>query len=368
MSAQIRVAQVLNRMDSGGIEAVLMNYYRHIDREKIQFDFYFAEGSTCPQESELVALGAGIYRIPPYSHVFSYQRALRRAFKAHKYKIVHANLSTMSVFALVAAKHAGVPVRICHNHSTAQWGEGKKTLLKYILRPLNKLFATHWFACSEKAGRWMYGDKAFDAGRVFVMPNAIEAEKYGYDTKARRYLRDEFWLESDAFVVGHIGRFTFAKNHPFLIDVFEQLSARMPKARLLLVGEGEQEAAMKALVREKKLADKVIFTGARRDANKLYSAMDAFCLPSWYEGLGLVAIEAQACGLPCLCSDNVSTEVDVSSECRHLPVKSGDAALWVDALVEIAGRDTRKFGNIGALYDIHIAARKYQKLIESTVM
>ena len=200
------------------------------------------------------------------------------------------------------------------------------------------------------------------------MPNAIEAEKYGYDTKARRYLRDEFWLESDAFVVGHIGRFTFAKNHPFLIDVFEQLSARMPKARLLLVGEGEQEAAMKALVREKKLADKVIFTGARRDANKLYSAMDAFCLPSWYEELGLVAIEAQACGLPCLCSDNVSTEVDVSSECRHLPVKSGDAALWVDALVEIAGRDTRKFGNIGALYDIHIAARKYQKLIESTVM
>ncbi len=173
MNEPIRVAQILNRMDSGGIEAVVLNYYRHIDRSKVQFDFYFAEGSTLPQQQELEQLGAGLYPIPPYSHPVAYHKALYTAFKQRGYKIVHAHLSTMSIFPLFAAWRAGVPVRICHNHSTAHWGEGAKTLLKYILRPFNKIFATEWFACGETAGCWMYGDKAFDAGKVTVMPNDL---------------------------------------------------------------------------------------------------------------------------------------------------------------------------------------------------
>ena len=142
MEQPIRVAQVLNRMDSGGVEAVVMNYYRHIDRKQVQFDFYFAKDSVFPQREELEKMGAGIYPIPSYTKVFSYHRVLHHAFKRGNYQIVHAHLSTMSVFPLFAAWRAGIPVRICHNHSTAHWGEGKKTLLKYLLRPFAKVFAT----------------------------------------------------------------------------------------------------------------------------------------------------------------------------------------------------------------------------------
>lgn len=158
MREPIRVAQVLNRMDSGGIESVVMNYYRHIDREKVQFDFYFSQDSVFPQKRELERLGAGIYPMPSYSRPLAYHKALCKAFREKRYRIVHAHLSTMSVFALFAAWQAGVPVRICHNHTTAYKGEGAKTLLKYILRPWNKLFATDYFACGEAAGRWMYGE------------------------------------------------------------------------------------------------------------------------------------------------------------------------------------------------------------------
>ena len=299
---------MLNRMDSGGIEAVVLNYYRHIDRDKVQFDFYFAEGSSLPQREELERLGAGLYPIPAYSHLVAYHKALYIAFKQHGYRIVHAHLSTMSLFPLFAAWRAGVPVRICHNHSTAHWGEGVKTLLKYILRPFNKLFATDWFACGEKTGRWMYGDKAFDAGKVTVMPNAIDTAKFAYDAEARVALREDMGIPQDAFVVGHVGRFTYAKNHSFLSKIFAELLKEKSNSRLLLVGEGELKEQIQQQVQALGLQDKVIFTGARQDVNKLYSVMDVFCLPSFYEGMPLVAWEAQANGLPCVFSDTMTME------------------------------------------------------------
>ena len=303
---------MLNRMDSGGIEAVVLNYYRHIDRDKVQFDFYFAEGSSLPQREELERLGAGLYPIPAYSHLVAYHKALYIAFKQHGYRIVHAHLSTMSLFPLFAAWRAGVPVRICHNHSTAHWGEGVKTLLKYILRPFNKLFATDWFACGEKTGRWMYGDKAFDAGKVTVMPNAIDTAKFAYDAEARVALREDMGIPQDAFVVGHVGRFMYQKNHRFLVNIFAEIYKQKPEARLLLIGEGELKEQIRQQVQALGLQDKVIFTGARQDVNKLYSVMDVFCLPSFYEGMPLVAWEAQASGLPCVFSDTISREAKCS--------------------------------------------------------
>ena len=322
----MRVAQVLNRMDSGGIEAVVMNYYRHIDRSRVQFDFYFAEGSTFPQRQELERLGAGIYPVPAYSRPLAYHRALYTAFEQRGYKVAHAHLSTMSVFALFAAWRAGVPVRICHNHSTAAWGEGKKTLLKYLLRPFNKLFATDWFACGEKAGRWMYGDRAFEKGKVHVMPNAIDTEKFAFDPAARARLREELGIPRAAFVVGHVGRFTYAKNHEFLLQVFALFKQQRPGCKLLLVGEGELEQKVKNKAVELGLQNDVIFTGARSDVAKLYSAMDVFCLPSRYEGFPVVALEAQANGLPFLFSSEITGEAAYIKAAKQLPLD--DILLW----------------------------------------
>lgn len=349
MSEPIRVAQILNRMDSGGIESVVMNYYRHIDREKIQFDFYFAEGSTFPQREELEKLEAGIYSIPPYSKPIKYHQALYRAFQERGYKIVHAHLSTMSVFALFAAWRAGVPVRICHNHTTAYWGEGAKTLLKYILRPWNKLFATDYFACGEAAGRWMYGNRCFDQGRVTVMPNAIDTKKFAFDPETRKQLRDELKIPQDAFVIGHVGRFTYPKNHSFLIDIFAEVLKKRPGARLLLVGEGELLESIRERARGKGISDSVVFTGARRDINRLYSVMDVFCLPSFYEGMPVVAWEAQANGLPCVFSDKITKEVACSKSCHSLKLRQRKDE-WIAAFAVARNRDTYM------LPDIHESA------------
>lgn len=333
MPGSMRVAQLLNRMDSGGIEAVVCNYYRHIDHSKIQFDFYCVADSTLPQRAELERLGAGLYAVPAYTHPFAYHRALYRALKERGYTIAHVHISTMSVFALLAAWHAGVPVRICHNHSTANWHEGAKTLLKYLLRPFNKPFATHWFACGEAAGRWMYGDRAFDAGKVTVMPNAIDAAAFAFDAGARQRVRAELGIPEQAFTVGLVGRFTYAKNHAFLLEIFAALRSQRPDARLLLVGDGELEQAVRARAAALGLQESVIFTGARTDVGACCSAMDVFCMPSRYEGMPVAAWEAQANGLPCVLSPVITKEAACGPNARFAAA-DWTPQRWAQALLE----------------------------------
>ena len=337
MAGPIRAAQILGRMDSGGIEAVVMNYYRHIDRSRIQFDFYLAADSSFPQREEVEGLGGGICLLPTYSRPLAYHRALYRAFRGKRYQIVHAHLSTMSVFPLFAAWRAGVPVRICHNHTTAHWGEGIKTLLKYILRPFAPVFATDLFACGETAGRWMYGRRRFELGKVTVMPNAIDTARFARDPQARAARRGELGIAEDAFVVGHVGRFMYQKNHDFLLEIFAALRKERPNAVLLLVGEGERMEQIREKAEALGMGKHAVFAGARRDVHKLYSAMDVFCLPSFYEGMPVVAWEAQANGLPCVFSDTVSREAQVSPDVRFMSLRE-TAEAWGNALLHAEGR------------------------------
>jgi len=244
----------------------------------------------------------------------------------------------MSVFPLFAAWRARVPVRICHNHTTAHWGEGLKTLLKYILRPFNKLFAAEYFACGEAAGRWMYGDRCFDAGKVTVMPNAIDTGRFAFDPEAGRALREKLGIPPGAFVIGHVGRFMYQKNHDFLVDIFAEVLSQKPEARLLLIGEGSLMGQVREKADRLGIGGKVIFTGARADVDKLYSVMDLFCLPSFYEGMPVVSWEAQANGLPCVFSDRVSREAGRSEDCRFLPLALG-AKGWAEALLEGGPRE-----------------------------
>lgn len=332
MSEPIYVAQVLNQMDNGGIESVVMNYYRHIDKDKVQFDFYINQDSTFPQKEELASYGANVYYLPSYSKVFEYHKTLYRAFKERKYKIVHVHLNTMSVFPLFAAWRVGVPVRICHSHSTAHKGEGKRTILKYILRPFNKVFATDYFACGELAGRWMYGDKNFDASNVTVMPNAIDTKRFCYDESNRRKVRQELNIPEDAFVIGHVGRFVYPKNHWFIIKIFEKILQQYSNVYLLLVGEGELQEEIIGLVKGKDIKQHVIFAGVRQDVDKVYSAMDVFFLPSFYEGVAVVAWEAQANGLSVVSSTNVSKEIICSNNVTRIDLNDAEAR-WIEQLM-----------------------------------
>lgn len=301
----IRVAQIIGKWLGGGVESVVMNYYRHIDRTKIQFDFICDEDSTNIPYEEIEKMGGKVILIPPYQKVFKYHKKLKEVLKSGGYKIVHSHINTLSVFSLFAAKCAGVPVRIAHSHSTTNKKEKKKNLLKQILRPFSKVFATDYMCCSELAGRWLFGNKEYDNGNVYLLNNAIDLDKFKYDEEKRKEKRKELNIEDSTLVIGHVGRFVEQKNHRFLIDIFNEVHKQKENSILLLAGQGPLMEEMKEKVKILGIEDSVKFLGQRNDINELYQAMDLLLFPSLYEGLGMVVVEAQISGLPCV----VSTEI-----------------------------------------------------------
>lgn len=306
------VAQIMGKWIGGGVESVIMNYYRHLDHTKVQFDFICDEDSTRIPYDEIKKLGGRVFLVPKYQKLPQYLKALESLFHKNQYRIVHSNVNTLSVFPLYAAKKAGIPVRISHSHSTSNPKEWKRNIIKNILRPFSKKYATDYFACSELAGRYLFGDKTFDQGKVKIIHNAIDLDKFKFDPNARKKLREELGIDEKTTVIGHVGRFVQQKNHDFLIDVFKEYHTKNPDSKLLLIGTGPLEEKIKAKVERLDLSDSVLFLGQREDTNKLYSVMDVFCLPSLYEGLGMVLIEAQMNGLPCVASDKVPKEAKVT--------------------------------------------------------
>ena len=309
----------MGKMIGGGVESVIMNYYRAIDRSKIQFDFICDADSTNIPKKEIESLGGHVIICPPYQHLRTYNKFLYNLFKKNKYQIVHSHINTLSVFPLRIAKKAGVPTRIAHSHSTTSPKEFKRNLLKNTLKHFSKVYATDYFACGEAAGRFQFGDKAFDKGLVKVIPNAIDVDKFKFDETARKKLRQEFGFKDSDFVIGHIGRFVTVKNHAFLIDAFAEVKKQKPEAKLLLVGQGPLEQEIKDKVKSLGLEKDVVFAGQRSDTGKCYSAMDVFVLPSLYEGLPVVGIEAQANGLPCLFSNKITKEILLKKTTVLLP-------------------------------------------------
>lgn len=353
MVAPIRVAHVIGKMIGGGVEQVVMNYYRHIDYERVQFDFLVDADSTLVPVGEIEALGGRVFTVPPYQHLAAYERELERLFREERWPIVHSHINALSVFPLYAAKRAGVPVRIAHSHSTAGKGETAKNAVKSVLKQFANVYPTHRMACSKYAGEWLFGKGAdFE-----VIYNAIDLSCFSFNAEARARARADLGLVGGQLAVGHVGRFMPQKNHRFLIDAFAELARLRSDAVLLLVGSGEAEALAESWAAERGVADRVRFLGQRADVGRLYQAFDAFALPSLYEGLCLVGVEAQAAGLPCFLSDQITREVDVTGTVRFLPIDNPSA--WAAALAEVepGGRieaHREDFEN----YDIDCAASK----------
>lgn len=326
----IRVAHVMGKMVGGGLEAVVMNYYRHIDRSRVQFDFIVDEDSTLVPRKEIESLGGRIFTAPPYQHVVAYQRVLTKLFREQGWVIVHSHENALSVFPLRAAKRAGVPVRIAHSHSTAGRGEPIRNAMKWILRRFSNVYPTHRMACSRHAGEWLFGKGA----EFEVVRNAIDLFQFDFDAEARKGERAELGIKDKTFVVGHAGRFVPQKNHAFLIEMFAEILQRNTDSLLLLVGEGPLLESVRELTRARKTADKVRFIGHREEMGRLYQAFDVFCLPSNYEGLGMVAIEAQVSGLPTICSENVPDEALVCDFAVKMSLSDG-AATWAETVLRM---------------------------------
>lgn len=331
MSEPIRVLVLDTVMDRGGAETMIMNYYRQIDRSKIQFDFLVNRPYEAAYEKEIQELGGKIFRMCPlYPQYFGrYKKEVREFLKAHpEYQIIHSNLEERSYFALKEAKKLNIPVRISHSHNAPR-GFDLKSIIRYYFRANLKPQVTHMFTCGEEAGIWLYGKKQQD--HVIMMNNAIDAKLYQYHPAVEEEMRKELGLEGK-FVIGHVGRFFPQKNHTFLIDIFAKVYQQNKNAVLLLVGGGELETEMKAKVEELNLTEAVKFLGVRSDIHRLMQAFDVFILPSLFEGFPVTMVEAQAAGLPCIISDQVPPQCAITENVEIISLQQSPQQ-WAERLL-----------------------------------
>ncbi len=329
----IRVLHVLTRTARGGLETMLMNYYRSIDRSEIQFDFLKHRDEQEAYDDEILSLGGRIFSLPrmnPFSS--NYLNALNSFFVSHpEYKIVHVHQDCMSSVILKAAKNNGIPIRIAHSHSSSQDKNIKYPIKLYYRSQITK-YATELFACSKDAGNWMFKGADFK-----LMNNAIDTNSYAFSDKTASNIRSRYGISEDSFVIGNIGRFHKVKNHSFLIDVFAEIKKINNNAVLLLIGDGELKNELKAKVNELKLTDSVVFAGICDNVNEMLNAMDVFVMPSLYEGFPVSLLEAQANGLPCIISDNLSKECDITDAITRVSLNSSPK-YWAELICSETGK------------------------------
>lgn len=331
MDRPIRVAQVIGKACNGGVEACIMNYYAHIDRSKVQFDFLVESTSKIVDREKIEAMGGKVVIIPSYKNPFKYMKVLTLLFKSGEYDIVHSNMNTLSVFTLRAAKRAGIKIRIAHSHSTTNKKEFIRNLAKNILKLFSKKYATHFYACSKKAGEWLFGKKTFNSNRVVIINNGISINTFRFSNEKRLAIRNRYNI-GNRFVMGHVGRFVEQKNHDFLIDVFYSFQKINPESILVLVGDGPLQEKVIKKVNNLGITEKVLFMGPQKDVASFYCAMDCFVMPSLYEGLPVVGVEAQINGLPCFFSSSITNEV-VISDYSYIVDSSFKCREWVDLIV-----------------------------------
>lgn len=354
----VRVLQVVTDMNMGGIESFLMNLYRSVDREQVQFDFLMHRAEPSYFDEEILAMGGRIYRLPAIRPVSfpRYRKALSAFFREHReYRVIHAHNNAYSMFVLREAEKNGVPVRIAHSHCAfPNLGLVKRLTYDYCRSRINR-FTTRRFACSSAAGEWLYSGAGFE-----IFPNAIHGRKYRFDPNQRESLRQELQL-GNAFTLMHVGRFDAVKNQAFLLEVFAEVLKQEPETKLVLVGDGSLRPELQCRAEETLPAGSVIFTGIRSDVARLLQAADVFVFPSLYEGLPVTVIEAQAAGLPCIKSSAVTDEVCVTELVSSLPID--DASAWAQTILEkrsIPRQDTyaaiRESG-----FDMEAAAQKLQQ-------
>ena len=355
----IRVLQILGNCVAGGVEAVIMNYYRNIDRSLVQFDMVVHKFPVKFVVDEARELGANVYEVTPISkNPFAYMLQIYEICKKSSYKIIEVNMNSLSGFALFAAWLAGVPVRILHNHTTVAKEEKLRGIVKNILRPFARCFANRYFACGKDAAIWMYGRQAFEAGKVKLVYNAIDTKKYTFNLQKRQTIRKELIIPDGYLVFGHVGRFEQAKNHTFLIEIFNEILKQAPASVLLLIGDGKNRSGIEQLVQELGITQKVKFLGIRDNVQDFYNVMDIFLFPSLFEGLGLVGIEAQANGLPCLVSNRVPNELKVTSKVKFLPLEISATDWATEAIKMVQHRLTDESPIKLANFDITTEADK----------
>lgn len=337
MTEQVKVLQGFIANTNGGSTHYLINNYRYMNKSKVQIDFLTFDDNL-DFYNEITSLGANIYKITSFKkNPYLFIKDLKNIIKKNNYKFIYINMSSAvpAIYVLIC-KIIGVNNCIVHSHntfidSTSRYKRAINSLLHQIFKGILIKFPDYRFACSTMAGEWLFGKKNVENGKVQVLKNAIDAKKFRYSKSIRTEVRQSLGLEGK-FVVGHIGRFCYQKNHDFLLDIFYEVYKNNKNAVLLLVGKGELEEDIRKKVRDLEMEDAVMFTGIRSDIQELLQAMDVFVLPSRFEGLGIVAIEAQAAGLRIFTSNQIPDEAKVTELLEKINL-SLPAKNWADKIM-----------------------------------
>lgn len=344
---QIRVLHVLGGVGLGGAESRIMDLYRQMDRDEIQFDFLVHRNDGKPQfyEDEIKAMGGHIYALPKFKvyNYFSYKKAVTSFFALHhEFRVVQGHMTSTAAIYLPVAKRFGVPITVAHARNAGVVKGPKGFATRFFRRGLAKK-ADVLFACSKLAGEDVFGEYAMKQGRVKIIHNAIDVKRFAFDEQKRQEARDALKI-TDKLVLGHVGRFDYQKNHPYLLEVFAEVCKKRSDAVLLLLGDGAARQAMEERCRELGIADLVKFLGNRKDTERYYQAMDVFLLPSFFEGLPGVLVEAQAAGLACIVSDTVTREAEATDLVSWLSIDEPPER-WAEEVIKQAAyarRDTSK--------------------------
>lgn len=350
----IRVLCVFSTLDRGGAESMCMSLYRHIDRSLVQFDFVKHTSQKGHFEEEILALGGRIFEAPRYkvyNHI-SYCNWWKKYLKSHpEHQIIHGHFFGISaVYFKVAQKYKRITIG--HSHSTRSTEQDLRSKIKAILNLYGKIkkYSDYAFACSQEAGEWIFGQ-----GNFQILKNAIDTKEFEFNASIAQKMRNKLGYLASDLVIGHVGNFSLVKNHSFLLDVFYKLHKLDEKFKLMLIGDGDLRPEIEEKINTLQLNDAVKLLGVRSDVSQLMMAMDLFVLPSQFEGLPVVAVEAQGSGLPCLTSNTITNEVALTPECKQIPLEKN---IWVDKISAMvkAPRKNNSQKIVDAGYDIHTTA------------
>lgn len=311
-----RILHVVSAMNRGGAETLLMNVYRNIDRDKLQFDFVSHRLEICDYDEEILSLGGRIFRIQSLGQQgpFRYMNELKKIMSQTNYIAVHSHTDYQSGFAVLSAKRAGIGKRICHSHSN-NWGRGDGLRARFILNAMRMVIryaATNYCACSLEAAEFLFGPSQANSRKMHLMKNGIEIKSFiNIDPDARVSVRRELNIPLDSSIIGHIGTFSPSKNHRFLLELLERMTEEGKDVTLILAGDGPLRSEIEAEAMRRDLFHRIRFLGVRRDVARLMKAFDVFVFPSLFEGFGIVVLEAQCAGTPCVIADTVPKLTDM---------------------------------------------------------
>lgn len=359
----IRVLHSVSNMDRAGIETMLVNYYRHIDRSKIQFDFLCNKTKPGAYDEEIKQMGGNIYHSPGLNPLkfFKYKKFMLELFKENpEIKIMHSHNGELAYQSLYGAYKYGIKTRICHAHNTKIEPNLKKPL-KLLYKTQLKKVANNYWGCGTDAIRFYFGDEVIKENNYKILHNAIDVDKFVYNEETRNRLRHQMNLEGK-FVIGHVGRFSEQKNHKFILKLFKKILEKNPNSYLLLLGDGELQDKIESEAKKLNIYDSIKFMGNIGNANEIYQVMDVFILPSLFEGLPVVGIEAQAAGLKCFFSDKVTREVQITDNAKFLSLEES-ILNWANEILNNQNyiRKNMKEEVIKSGYSIEVEAKKLEK-------